>query len=156
VGWSLGGVYARELARHHPGAVRQVITLGSPFRFRAGDRSRASSVYDSVAPREQRFLEARTAEHERPALSVPVTSIYTRTDGVVRWHACLEQTGATCENIEVRGTHSGLGVNVAAAVAVADRLAQPEAQWAPFRPPPLLRDLYPRPVSWESARRRPS
>lgn len=149
VGWSLGGVYARELARLHPEAVRQVITLGSPFRLRPGDRSRASMLYDAMAPRDDPFLSTRAPEHERPPLEVPVTSIYTRTDGIVRWHACLEEVGPGRENIAVLGSHSGLGFNIAAVVAVADRLAQAEGEWAPFRPPMLLRHLYPRPMTWQ-------
>ncbi len=155
VGWSLGGVYARELARRHPESVRQVITLGSPFRLRLGDRGRGSALYDAVAPRDDPFLSARAPEYERPTLTVPSTSIYTRTDGVVRWHTCLEEVGSERENIEVFGTHTGLGSNIAAVLAVADRLAQPEGEWAPFRPPGVLRMLYPRPVAWDYARKAP-
>jgi pimeloyl-ACP methyl ester carboxylesterase len=46
IGMSLGGIYARELARAQPGAVRQVITLGSPFRLRPGDKSTLSGVWE--------------------------------------------------------------------------------------------------------------
>lgn len=94
VGWSLGGVYARELAREHPEVVRQVITLASPFRYRPGDRSRASALYDLIGPGENPFLGQATPEHERTELPVPSTSIYTRTDGIVRWHLCAESAGA--------------------------------------------------------------
>ena len=135
VGWSLGGIYARELARDHTEAVRQVITLGSPFRLRDGDRSSASRWYDMVAPRQDPFPGRELGEENRPPLSVPSTAIYTRTDGIVRWHACIETDGPQRESIEVRGTHSGLGFNLAAIVAMTDRLAQPEGTWAPFRPP---------------------
>ena len=152
VGWSLGGIYARELARDHADAVRQVITLGSPFRFRDGDRSSASGWYDLVAPRLDPFPGRATAEEARPPLTVPATAIYTRTDGIVRWHACIEAAGPRRESIEVRGTHSGLGFNLAAIVAITDRLAQPEGTWSPFRPPAALRYLYRRPVSWRPGR----
>jgi pimeloyl-ACP methyl ester carboxylesterase len=148
IGWSLGGIYARELARANPAAVRQVITLGSPFRFRAGDRGAASGLYDAVGPKAEPFPGRMTDEHLRPPLPVPSSSIYSRTDGVVRWHACIDSAGPERENIEVIGTHSGLGVNVAALAAICDRLAQPDGQWAPFRPPRTLRHLYPRPASW--------
>jgi hypothetical protein len=87
-------------------------------------------------------------EERRTPVPVPSTSIYTRTDGVVRWHACIDAGGPSCENIEVRGTHSGLGYNIAALVAMADRLAQREGAWQPFRPPLVIRHLYPRPTTW--------
>jgi pimeloyl-ACP methyl ester carboxylesterase len=116
VGWSLGGVYARALARRSPRSVRLVVTLGSPIR-------------DSSL--------------SRGALLVPATSIYSRTDGVVPYQYSLEDPGAQRENVEVRGSHLGLGHNPAVLWVVADRLAQPPGQWAPFRPPPMLRRLFP-------------
>jgi len=88
------------------------------------------------------------AEEEREPVPVPTTSIYTRTDGIVRWHTCIDTIGAACENIEVFGTHSGLGYNIPATIAIADRLASPEGKWRPFRPPPGMSFLYPRAVSW--------
>jgi len=151
LGWSLGGIFARELARRHPEVVRSVITLASPYRFRVGDRSHASSLYDSVGPPVDPFLGDLPAEEEREPVPVPTTSIYTRTDGIVRWHTCIDTIGAACENIEVFGTHSGLGYNIAATVAIADRLACPDGEWRPFRPPPGMSFLYPRAESWTPA-----
>jgi pimeloyl-ACP methyl ester carboxylesterase len=146
IGWSLGGVYARELARVHPQAVRQVITLGSPYHFRPGDRSQASALYDAIAPRLNAFLPHFEPEDSRPPFPVPATSIYTRTDGVVNWRACIDPVGPTSENVEVRGSHSGLGFNVAAVVAISDRLAQADGTWTPFRPAPAVRCLFPAPA----------
>jgi pimeloyl-ACP methyl ester carboxylesterase len=154
LGWSLGGIFARELARRHPDVVRTVITLASPYRFRPGDRSHASSLYDSVGPPADPFLGGIPAEEEREPVPVPTTSIYTRTDGIVRWHTCIDTIGAACENIEVFGTHSGLGYNIPATIAIADRLASPEGEWRPFRPPPGMSFLYPRAVSWTPAAER--
>jgi len=148
VGWSLGGVFAREMARQRPELVRQVITLSAPFRFRDGDRGSVSTLYDTIGPRDEHFAGRADAEHRRPLLEVPVTSIYTRSDGIVTWHACLEVEGPRCENVEVLATHTGIGCNLLAALVVADRLAQPTEQWKPFRPPALLRGWYPRPASW--------
>jgi hypothetical protein len=73
---------------------------------------------------------------------VPTTAIYTQTDGVVDWRACIEDEGEHRESVEVIGTHTGLGFNVAAIIAIADRLAQPEGEWAPWSPPHGLRYLY--------------
>jgi pimeloyl-ACP methyl ester carboxylesterase len=148
LGWSLGGIFARELARRNPEMVRTVITLASPFRFRSGDRSHASVLYDRIGPPVDPLLGDLPAEEERPPLPVPATSIYTRADGVVRWHTCIDTAGPSCENIEVFGTHSGLGYNVAAVIAIADRLACPEGEWQPFRPPAGVSCLFPRAASW--------
>jgi pimeloyl-ACP methyl ester carboxylesterase len=149
VGWSLGGVYARELARAHPDHVRSVVTLGSPFRLRDDDRSSAQALYQRLGPRNDPFPGRRDHEHRRAPVPVPTTSIYTRTDGVVRWHACIDEVGPTSENVEVRGSHTGLGINAAALLTVADRLAQPDGAWRPFRPPRALTHLYPAPASWQ-------
>jgi len=146
VGWSLGGIYARELARLHPEAVRQVITLGSPFRLRNGDRSSATFLASRLA---RRFVpmspDVDVPEDERAPLTMPATNIYTRTDGVVRWHVCVDAEGPSRENIEVRGSHSGLGYNPAVLLAIADRLGQREGEWEPFRASWHLAHLFPRP-----------
>lgn len=148
VGWSLGGIYARRLARRYPDRVRQVITLGSPFRITEGDRSAASPLYDRLRPTHVLSIDQLLPGGPGIPLPVPSTSIYTRTDGVVRWWQCLESIGPTAENIEVRGSHSGLGFNPAAIYAVSDRLARPIDRWRPFRPPPGTRSLYPTPADW--------
>jgi pimeloyl-ACP methyl ester carboxylesterase len=150
VGWSLGGIYSRFLARAHPDKVRQVVSLGSPFRLNPLDRSTLSPLVDRLFTPD--FVRAAAAawvpEDERPPVPVPTTAMYSRTDGVVRWHLCIDAEGPQRENIEVRGSHSGLGWNPAVLYALADRLAQPEDDWRPFHPPAALRRLYPRPVWW--------
>ncbi|MEX0847877.1 MAG: alpha/beta fold hydrolase [Ilumatobacteraceae bacterium] len=152
VGWSLGGIYARELARRHPDAVRQVITMGSPFRMTERDRSSASALIDRMSGSfSSEWTKLAIHESGRGELTVPSTAIYSRTDGVVRWHTCIDEVTDRHENIEVRGSHSGLGFNPAVVVAVSDRLAQREGQWAPFRPPTGLGALYPQPMSFREA-----
>lgn len=148
VGWSLGGVYARELARDHPDLVRQVVTLAAPFRYRQGDRGNASALYDIIGPRREMFAGRAVHEHERPPMPVPVSSIYSRSDGIVAWHSCLETSGPRRENIEVRSTHTGMGVNLLAVIALADRLALPADTWTPFQPSAILRAGFPRPAHW--------
>ena len=151
VGWSLGGLYARYLARQTPEKVRNVITLGSPLQMTHGDRSSASGIADRLQHLfDPAFIEM--ADHERGPLPVPATSVYTRTDGVVRWQACLDVADETHENVAVRGSHAGLGFNPAVIYVVADRLGQLEDAWRPFQPPLPLRALYPRPASWTSER----
>lgn len=154
VGWSLGGIYARELAREFPAMVRQVVTLGSPFRLTPESRSAASPLYDRLRPLHAADGLGLLAESDKPPLTVPATSIYTRTDGVVRWWQCLESAGPLRENIEVIGSHSGLGFNPAAVYAVGNRLAQPADAWQPFLPPRWARRFYPRPSTWREGSER--
>ena len=155
VGWSLGGIFARELAREFPERVRQVITLGSPFRLRGDDKSSISDFVESLNLDLIDILSALPPEHERPPLPVPSTAIYSRSDGVIRWHVCIDGPGANDavsrhENIEVRGSHSGLGHHPAVVYAVADRLSRPIDNWKRFRAPIALRFLYPEPEDWHS------
>lgn len=143
LGWSLGGLYAHELARKAPGSVRAVITLGSPVRLAGRGGRAASQVFDAmsnlhVAP----SLVARPWAEAGP-LRVPATAVYTRSDGVVPWRSCMLHPGKRRESLEVHGSHSGLASNPTVLHLLADRLAQPEHRWRPFAPGPLLRHLYP-------------
>ena len=132
VGWSLGGIYAREIARAVPHAVRQVVTLGSPFGADA-DATHAGWLYrllsGSKPPQSRRYLE----ELKR-ALPVPSTSVFSKADGIVPWQGCLQREGPLSENVEVPGvSHLGMGTHRAVLALVAERLAQPEGAWKPRR-----------------------
>jgi pimeloyl-ACP methyl ester carboxylesterase len=129
VGWSLGGVYARELAKTLPDDVRTVVTLGSPFTG-SHKATNAWRVYQLVSGEKEIDAERFAALRERPP--VPTTSIFSRTDGVVAWHCSMEEETASSENIEVHASHVGMGANPSALYAIADRLAQPEGQWKRF------------------------
>ena len=131
VGWSLGGVYARDLALQVPDMVRCVVTLGSPFAndVRATNATRLYEALSGEGADDNPELRAAIAGD----LPVPATSIYSRTDGIVNWRTCLLRPSDTAENIEVHlASHVGLGVNPAALWAVADRLAQPEGEFRQF------------------------
>jgi pimeloyl-ACP methyl ester carboxylesterase len=152
VGHSGGGNWARDLAREFPFAVRQVITLGCPFRLRPGDATQANPLADMLLVDQVPRSAADLVDEElRPALTVPVSAIYTRTDGVATWRAGIEAEGPLRENIEVFGSHCGLAYNSAAVIAIADRLRQPEGEWRPFEPPALARHLFPPPIYWQPA-----
>ncbi|MCK9688096.1 alpha/beta fold hydrolase [Scleromatobacter humisilvae] len=129
VGWSLGGVYARELAKEMPEMVRCVITLGSPF---AGPPQATNAwwLFEKVSghPEPDAAMQAAL----RLAPPVPTTSIYSRTDGIVAWQCSLNPPGALAENIEVHASHIGLGLNPLSMMAIADRLAQDPKRWRPF------------------------
>ena len=143
VGWSLGGVMARLVARRAPDAVRQVISLGSPFT----GNPRATNVWRTYQLLTgQKFDDGHTQTQLREVSEtppVPTTAIYTRADGVVAWQNCVEAPGQETDNIEVRGSHCGLGVNPAVLYAVADRLAQADGDWHPFARDGLKALVYP-------------
>jgi pimeloyl-ACP methyl ester carboxylesterase len=132
LGWSLGGIYARELAKELPACVRGVITLGTPFSG-SHNSTNAWRLYQLTSGRD---IQREMDQFDLPAAPpVPTTSIYSRSDGVVAWTASLQQACARnpqTENLEVFASHLGLGLNPSAWWAVADRLAQGEGQWKPF------------------------
>lgn len=132
VGWSLGGVMARLVSRRRPDLVRQIVTLGSPIaghpRSTNAWRTYQRLTGHRIDGANVRELMAESSE----APPVPSTAIYTRGDGVVAWRNCREPESGTTDNIEVPGSHCGLGFNALVLHAVADRLALPEDGWAPF------------------------
>jgi pimeloyl-ACP methyl ester carboxylesterase len=68
-----------------------------------------------------------------PPPEVPGSAVYSRTDGIVPWQVARQAPAATAENIEVYGSHIGLGFNASALYLLAERLAQPEDGWQPFQ-----------------------
>ena len=113
--------------------MRCVISLGSPFAgsprstnaWRAYEWASGNKVDNESVPA---GLLGSLAE----APAVPTTSIFSRTDGICAWQACLNAEGPLIENIEIDGSHCGLGHHPAAVYAIADRLAQPEGAWQKF------------------------
>lgn len=144
VGWSLGGIYARQLAKMVPDEVRIVVTLGSPFR---GDprSTNAWRLYEFTSGHKVDDRERHMGGAISEPPPVPTTAIYSRTDGICAWQNCIEQEGPMAENIEVEGSHCGLGHHPAAVFAVADRLAQPEGKWKPFDRRGVRSLIYPDP-----------
>ena len=129
VGWSLGGVYAREIAKRLPGDVRCVVTLGTPFTG-TPKATNAWRIYELASGHK---LDNPHILHEiRTPPPVPTTSIFSRTDGVVAWQCSFQEPGELAENIELTASHVGMGLNPATWYAVVDRLAQPEGKWKPF------------------------
>jgi pimeloyl-ACP methyl ester carboxylesterase len=138
VGWSLGGVYAREIAKALPDMARCVVSLGTPFA--GGPKStNAWRIYELTSGRAAE-REAENYELNAPPLC-PTTSIYSRTDGIVAWQASVQDNDARntqLENIEVVASHVGLGLNPSTWWAVADRLSQIQGNWNPFKRPSML------------------
>ncbi len=149
IGWSLGGIYGREMARLAPSAVRQVITLGSPFQISDSSESNVGPMFHALQrAHSDQIMVPRIADHAREAIPVPTTSVYSRSDGIVRWKQCLDPQQPLSENIEVRGSHCGLGHNPAAVMVIADRLAHVTGQWQPYTPPAAAQGLFPEPVHY--------
>ena len=122
VGWSLGGVISREIARSVPDAVRRVVTYGTPVvegpRYTAGASTYEASEIDRIS-RLQRHLDVT-----RP-ITTPITAIFTRRDTVVDWRACIDHVSPDVTTIEVGSTHVGLGIDPDVWLAVARALAAP-------------------------------
>ena len=131
VGWSLGGLYARQLAKMMPDRVRSVITLGSPFASHPR-ATNAWRVYEMASGRRADEQDPRFGGRLSEAPPVPTTAIYSRSDGICAWQGCMEKSSAISESIEVESSHCGMGHHPAVVYAVADRLAQAEGQWKPF------------------------
>ena len=144
VGWSLGGLYAQELARAAPGSVRRLITLGTPLLGRNVWTQSGSRIADRFTnlPVAASLLPRPWAEPG--SLRVPATSVYTRADGIVAWSSCRYQARPRRENVEVRGSHLGLALNPAVLWVLADRLGQAEGKWKRSRPPLMLSPFFPR------------
>ena len=147
VGWSLGGVFARELAKMLPEKVRLVISLGSPISDDR-DHSNARRLFEWLNGEEPEPLREGRFKGLDVAPPVPTTSVLTKGDGVVHWRGSVQRphpdTEGKTENIEVVASHIGLGVNPVVMYAIADRLAQPEGEWKPFEPKGFSGLLFPK------------
>lgn len=120
IGRSLGGLFARELAKDAPAKITRVITLGTPIRFPV--KTPLSPFAEAMSARFDQSFTARmpTLANNPP---VPVTAFYSRSDGIVPWRSCLVEEGANAENIEVDSPHTIMGSNPVAMRIIAERLA---------------------------------
>ena len=146
IGQSLGGVFARELARLYPDHVRQVISLGSPIRMDKSDAvasivARMFEQSTGMTPEEMRDALDFFDESESPP--VPMTAVYSKCDGVVHWEGCMEKfEDKLTQNVRVFGSHCGMGFNPSVYHIIADRLAQPEDGWEKYQRTAALSAVY--------------
>ena len=131
VGWSLGGLYAREIAKRCPRAVRQVVTLGTPFAA-LDTGNHAGGVYKLLS-KDRTHLPPQMALRLRECPPVPTTAIYSKSDGIVSWRGCIEKNTERSESVEVDASHLGMVTHPEVLRVVVNRLAQPEGQWRPLR-----------------------
>lgn len=142
IGWSLGGVFARQLAKEKPHLIRQVITLGSPFR----DITQPNNIewlYSAISGgRKAKNTNKALLENLPLPAPVPTTAIYSKEDGIVPWRMCMEvEEDEWHQNIQVRGSHIGLGVNASVLAVIEDRLRFDRSNWSHFRPKGLVENL---------------
>jgi len=141
VGWSLGGVFALYGAHQAQECVRNVVTLGSPVTVDASGSAvppLLKALYRLIAhpmgPAAHSMQPRAKTMRERKLLPVPVSCLYSLSDGVVPpQEATMEGDPSRHENVRVWGSHTGLGFNPLVLQIVADRLAQPEDQWRPYQ-----------------------
>lgn len=122
IGWSLGGSLAREAARLFPHAVREVITMGTPI-VGGGKFTTIGSIYAKLNKIKLEELELDIHQRNSIGLTQPVTSIYSKSDGIVGWQASVDTYNKQANNIEVTGSHLGLGWNPKVWLMLADILA---------------------------------
>ena len=121
IGHSLGGIYAREIARSDPEQVQQVITLGSPFGKGRRNASHVNRLYQQLNPRPN---DRENDDNLATPPPVPTTAIYTKADGVVNWRTSLQSgDNHQVHNIEVLGSHIGLNLNALVWYWIAKKLA---------------------------------
>ena len=119
VGWSLGGIYAREVAKQRPDLVARAITLGAPF---AGD-PRANNVwrlYEVVSrhPVDQPPLNVDLAT--KPP--VPTIAFWSRRDGIVAPACARGFEGQTDQQVELDCSHMGFATSARAFRGIAAAL----------------------------------
>ena len=150
LGWSLGGVHSLAVAHRAEYAIRSVITLGSPLRPPSRDGSDMTSIGRALqtaagtinarpiaTPEKWRNMALKLSDN------LPISSIYSKSDGVVPWQRSQLEQGPRRENIQVISSHIGLGFNPTVYYAIADRLAQAEDQFRAFNPSGLSRMVFP-------------
>ena len=120
IGWSMGGIYVREIAKQRPELFHQVITLGSPFSD-VDAPNNAKWIYERLTDTSG-VDEAWRLQIPNPA-PIPTTAVYTKQDGIVPWEACMERiVDDKHQNIEVKGSHWGLGMNSSVLLILEERL----------------------------------
>lgn len=142
IGWSLGGIYARQLAKQDPSIIRQVITMGSPFK---GVTSSNNALWMYELLKKSKIItediDMKLIEDIPTPAPVPTTAIYTKEDGVVPWELCLEEEDSIHQNVQVRGSHLGLGVNPLVLQIICDRLQLTKETWSYFETSNVVEDL---------------
>ncbi len=124
VGWSGGGIFAKIIANRYPEKVAQLITIGSPVW---GVKNMKTPVISSLEFLRGTKLKERNEKFikELEAIpKIPITCVYTKTDGLIPWKNCMEAETYRddIKNVEVFGSHCGMGANATVLLTVANAL----------------------------------
>ncbi len=138
IGHSMGGMYARCLAHEFPEMVRDVITMGTPFGIGMNKEATPGWLANTIQFLSHAKYTLKThgmAERLLTPPDLPTTSIFSKTDGIAGWQACLNPKTPWTENIEVTSSHMGMICNKGVLAILLDRLAQPEGAWQNYKNP---------------------
>ena len=122
IGWSLGGIIARETARLFSDSVREVITMGTPL-IGGPKYTSIGSLYALKEGLDMDAFEQEVHERNLIGLKQPLTVIYSKSDGIVGWQAARDVYNPQARNIEVRSTHLAFGGHAKVWKIIADTLA---------------------------------
>ncbi len=121
IGWSLGGLIARELARELPDKVSQVITLGTPL---IGGAKYTGVNWLGKVGFDLDAVERELQQQGKAPLDMPITVIYSKTDGMIAWEAAQDKDHKHAEHFEVESNHIGLGLDIDVFKIIAAQLAE--------------------------------
>lgn len=131
IGWSLGGLYAREIGKLIAPRVRQVITMGTPFNAEA-DHTNVGWLFRLLSGSSS-VIDPALSQRLRTPPPMRTTSIYSRSDGVVAWQTCRHhKRSVLVHDIEVSSSHVGMNWNRDVLAVVADRLGQRPGPWRQY------------------------
>ncbi|ANY19748.1 Alpha/beta hydrolase family protein [Tsuneonella dongtanensis] len=115
VGWSLGGLFARELAKRQPEQVAKVVTMGSPFSF----SPRANNVWRAYHFLTGHRVEEPPVEVELSAKPpVETVALWSPRDGIVHPRSARGAPGERDREVALRCTHMGFAYDPQAIAAV--------------------------------------
>lgn len=135
IGWSLGGLYAREIGKLMAPRIRQVITIATPFNADA-DHTNVGWLFRLLSG-SSLAMPPGLSQRLRTPPPMRTTSIYSRSDGVIAWQTCRHhRRSRLVHDIEVDGSHIGMGWNREVLAAITDRLDQPPGPWRRYVPAP--------------------
>ena len=124
VGWSGGGLFAKIIANRYPEKVEQLITIGSPVWGVKNMKTPIVKTLEFVRGAKLRERNLKFIKELEEIPTVPITCIYTKTDGLIPWKNCMEAETFRddIKNVEVFGSHCGMGANATVLLTVANAL----------------------------------
>ena len=107
VGWSLGGMFARELAHRCPERIRAVVTLGSPFSGNLKTNTNVREIYERIAGHDVNLPPFERFGTKPP---VPTLALWSRRDGIVAPAAARGLAHEVDKSVEIDTHHMGFAV----------------------------------------------